>query len=153
MPALDPHGRSRPVAWVRELRPLTLPGLACGDSGDLPPRAAHPGAVHKIGFTDHTGHRFRVFLTNQPDPSPATLEARHHAQRPAPAAGRATSATAALEVAYRAHAGVEDRIPRRQGHQPCQPALQRLPRQRPLVHSGLGGADPGGLAAGAAAGW
>jgi Transposase DDE domain group 1 len=46
----------------------------------------------------------------QPDPSPATLDARHHAQRPAQAAGRATSATAALEVGHRAHARVEDRI-------------------------------------------
>jgi Transposase DDE domain group 1 len=70
----------------------------------------HPGAAHKTGFTDHTGHRFRVFITNQPDPDPATLDARHHAQRPAQAAGRATSATAALEVGHRAHARVEDRI-------------------------------------------
>jgi hypothetical protein len=68
----------------------------------------HPGAAHKIGFTDHTGHRFRVFITNQPDPDAATLDARHHAQRPAQAAGRATSATAALEVGHRAR--VEDRI-------------------------------------------
>jgi Transposase DDE domain group 1 len=41
---------------------------------------------------------------------PRHLDARHHAQRPAQAAGRATSATAALEVCHRAHARVEDRI-------------------------------------------
>ena len=47
----------------------------------------HPGARHKMGFTDAHGHRFQVFITNQPDPDPAVLEARH-----------------------RPHAHVEDRI-------------------------------------------
>ncbi|HEV8653028.1 MAG TPA: transposase [Actinomycetes bacterium] len=47
----------------------------------------HPGARHKMGFTDQHGHRFQVFITNQPDPDPAVLEARH-----------------------RPHAHVEDRI-------------------------------------------
>jgi hypothetical protein len=40
-----------------------------------------------MGFTDASGHRFQVFITNQPDPGPAVLEARH-----------------------RPHAHVEDRI-------------------------------------------
>jgi Transposase DDE domain group 1 len=40
-----------------------------------------------MGFTDQHGHRFQVFITNQPDPDPAILEARH-----------------------RPHAHVEDRI-------------------------------------------
>ena len=40
-----------------------------------------------MGFTDAAGHRFQVFITNQPDPDPAILEARH-----------------------RPHAHVEDRI-------------------------------------------
>jgi hypothetical protein len=40
-----------------------------------------------MGFTDAHGHRFQVFITNQPDPDPAVLEARH-----------------------RPHAHVEDRI-------------------------------------------
>src|SRR5512132_1035148 len=47
----------------------------------------HPGAAHKLAFTDAHGHRFQVFITNQPDPDPAVLEARH-----------------------RPHAHVEDRI-------------------------------------------
>jgi hypothetical protein len=40
----------------------------------------HPGARHKMGVTDAAGHRFQVFITNQPDP--VILEARHrlHAQ-------------------------------------------------------------------------
>jgi Transposase DDE domain group 1 len=40
-----------------------------------------------MGFTDAAGHRFQVFITNQPDPDPAILEACH-----------------------RPHAHVEDRI-------------------------------------------
>jgi hypothetical protein len=112
VPALDPHGRSRPGAWVRELSTLDLAsqGWPVGTRAICRRERPHPGAVHKTGFTDHTGHRFRVFITNQPDPDPATLDARHLTQRPAQAAGRATSATAALEVCHRAHARVEDRI-------------------------------------------
>jgi len=40
-----------------------------------------------MAFTDAAGHRFQVFITNQADPGPAVLEARH-----------------------RPHAHVEDRI-------------------------------------------
>ena len=36
---------------------------------------AHPGA--QLRFTDHDGHRFQVFLTDQPDPDLARLELRH----------------------------------------------------------------------------
>jgi hypothetical protein len=36
---------------------------------------AHPGA--QLRFTDHDGHRFEVFLTDQPDPDLACLELRH----------------------------------------------------------------------------
>jgi hypothetical protein len=46
---------------------------------------AHPGA--QLRFTDHDGHRFQVFLTDQADPHLAALELRH-----------------------RQHARVEDRI-------------------------------------------
>ena len=35
-------------------------------------------------FTDQHGHRFQVFITDQPDPDIAWLEARH---RPTPAPG------------------------------------------------------------------
>src|SRR4029450_7101384 len=36
---------------------------------------AHPGA--QLRFTDHDGHRFQVFLTDQPNPDLAALELRH----------------------------------------------------------------------------
>jgi hypothetical protein len=47
----------------------------------------HPGAKHKMAFTDQAGHRFQVFITNQTNPDIAALEACH-----------------------RAHARIEDRI-------------------------------------------
>ncbi len=114
VPALDQHGRQRPGAWVCELSTLDLAGQGwpAGTRAICRRERPHPGARHKMSFTDHTGHRFQVFITNQPDPDPTTLDARHHAKRPhpAPPAGRASSATAALEVGHRAHARVEDRI-------------------------------------------
>jgi hypothetical protein len=89
VPARDPHGRPRPGAWVAELSALDLAGQGWpqGTRAICRRERPHPGAAHKIGFTDHTGHRFQVFITNQPDPDPAVLEARH-----------------------RPHARVEDRI-------------------------------------------
>jgi Transposase DDE domain group 1 len=88
-PALDSHDRQRPGAWVAELTSLDLPsqGWPVGTRAICRRERPHPGAAHKIGFTDHTGHRFQVFITNQHDPDPARLEARH-----------------------RPHARVEDRI-------------------------------------------
>jgi hypothetical protein len=89
VPALDPHGRQRRGAWVAELSALDLAGQGWpqGTRAICRRERPHPGAAHKLGFTDHTGHRFQVFITNQPDPDPARLEARH-----------------------RPHARVEDRI-------------------------------------------
>ncbi|HZD03041.1 MAG TPA: IS1380 family transposase [Actinomycetes bacterium] len=88
-PATDPGGRARPGAWVAELSGLDLAsqGWPAGTRAICRRERPHPGAAHKIAFTDHTGHRFQVFITNQPDPDPARLEARH-----------------------RPHARVEDRI-------------------------------------------
>jgi hypothetical protein len=88
-PALDPDGRPRRGAWVAELTGLDLAsaGWPQGTRAICRRERPHPGARHKMGFTDPHGHRFQVFITNQPDPDPAILEARH-----------------------RPHAHVEDRI-------------------------------------------
>jgi hypothetical protein len=75
-PAVDPDGQVRRRAEVVELTGWV-------DLGTWPPgtRAicrredAHPGA--QLRFTDHNGHRFQVFLTDQPDPELAALELRH----------------------------------------------------------------------------
>jgi hypothetical protein len=88
-PALDPDGRPRRGAWVAELASLDLQraGWPEGIRAICRRERPHPGARHKMAFTDAAGHRFQVFVTNQPDPDPAVLEARH-----------------------RPHAHVEDRI-------------------------------------------
>jgi hypothetical protein len=88
-PALDPCGRPRRGAWVAELSTLELAGAGWpeGTRAICRRERPHPGARHKMAFTDAQGHRFQVFITNQPDPDPAILEGRH-----------------------RPHAHVEDRI-------------------------------------------
>jgi hypothetical protein len=86
-PAADQHGHDRQGAWVCELSWLDLAGWPPGTRAICRRERPHPGARHKMTFTDQHGHRFQVFITNQPDPDIVCLEARH-----------------------RAHARVEDRI-------------------------------------------
>jgi hypothetical protein len=88
-PARDAGGRPRHGAWVAELAGLDLAssGWPEGTRAICRRERPHPGAAHKMAFTDAAGHRFQVFITNQPDPDPTILEARH-----------------------RPHARVEDRI-------------------------------------------
>jgi Transposase DDE domain group 1 len=87
-PALDVDGRPRDGAWVCELTlDLAAAGWPAGTRAICRRERPHPGAIPKMTFTDAAGHRFQVFITNQPDPDIRVLEARH-----------------------RAHARVEDRI-------------------------------------------
>jgi Transposase DDE domain group 1 len=88
-PAVAADGRPRRGAWVAELATLELAGAGWpeGIRAICRRERPHPGAAHKLGFTDAHGHRFQVYITNQTDPDPAVLEARH-----------------------RPHAHVEDRI-------------------------------------------
>jgi hypothetical protein len=83
-PAVDADGRSRRGAWVAELATLELAGAGWpeGIQAICRRERPHPGAAHKLGFTDAHGHRFQVYITNQTDPDPAVLEVRHrpHAQ-------------------------------------------------------------------------
>jgi hypothetical protein len=74
--AVDADGQVRPGAEVCEL-------TAWVDLGNWPDGTrvlcrredAHPGA--QLRFTDLDGHRFQVFLTDQPDRDVAVLELRH----------------------------------------------------------------------------
>jgi Transposase DDE domain group 1 len=76
IPAVDPDGRRRPGAEVVELTGwIDLRTWPEGTRAICRREDAHPGA--QLRFTDHDGHRFQVFLTDQPDPDPAALELRH----------------------------------------------------------------------------
>jgi hypothetical protein len=75
-PAVEPDGQPRDGAEVCELTGWV-------DLGNWPEGTrmlcrredAHPGA--QLRFTDHDGHRFQVFVTDQPDPNLAVVELRH----------------------------------------------------------------------------
>ena len=75
-PAIDADGQVRHGAEVCELTGwLDLHTWPAGTRAICRREDAHPGA--QLRFTDHDGHRFQVFLTDQPDPDLAPLELRH----------------------------------------------------------------------------
>jgi hypothetical protein len=74
-PAIDADGQPRPGAEVTELHTLDLAGWPQGTRAICRREDPHPGA--QLSFTDADGHRFQVFITDQPDPNVATLELRH----------------------------------------------------------------------------
>jgi hypothetical protein len=74
-PAIDPDGQPRPGAEVAELQALDLAGWPQGTRVICRREDSHPGA--QLSFTDADGHRFQVFLTDQPDPDITRLELRH----------------------------------------------------------------------------
>jgi Transposase DDE domain group 1 len=75
-PAVDPDGQVRPGAEVCELTGwIDLHTWPEGTRTICRREDAHPGA--QLRFTDHDGHRFQVFLTDQPNPDLAALELRH----------------------------------------------------------------------------
>jgi hypothetical protein len=76
IPAVDPDDQVRPGAEVVELTGwVDLHTWPPGTRAICRREGAHPGA--QLRFTDHDGHRFQVFLTDQPDPDLARLELRH----------------------------------------------------------------------------
>jgi hypothetical protein len=75
-PAVDAAGQVRHGAEVVELTGwIDLHTWPDGTRAICRREDAHPGA--QLRFTDHDGHRFQVFLTDQPDPDLAALELRH----------------------------------------------------------------------------
>jgi hypothetical protein len=75
-PAVDADGQPREGAEVCELTGwLDLHTWPAGTRAICRREDAHPGA--QLRFTDHDGHRFQVFLTDQDDPDLARLELRH----------------------------------------------------------------------------
>ena len=75
-PAVDPDSQLRADAEVVELTGwIDLGRWPAGTRAICRREDAHPGA--QLRFSDHDGHRFQVFLTDQPDPDLAGLELRH----------------------------------------------------------------------------
>jgi hypothetical protein len=75
-PAVDPDGQPRNGAEVCELTGwIDLHTWPAGTRAICRREDAHPGA--QLRFSDHDGHRFQVFLTDQPDGDLAALELRH----------------------------------------------------------------------------
>ena len=75
-PAVDADGHPRDGAEVVELTGwVDLHTWPDGTRVICRREDAHPGA--QLRFSDHDGHRFQVFLTDQPDPDLARLELRH----------------------------------------------------------------------------
>jgi hypothetical protein len=75
MSATDADGQPRSGAEVAELHALDLAGWPPGTRAVCRREAPHPGA--QLSFTDADGHRFQVFITDQPDSDLARLELRH----------------------------------------------------------------------------
>jgi hypothetical protein len=79
--AVNADGQSRDGAWVTELTgQVNLEGWPEGTRLICRRERPHPGA--QLSFTDHDGHRFQCFITDQDGPDIAALEADHrqHAQ-------------------------------------------------------------------------
>ncbi len=75
VPAIDRDGKTRPNGQLAELTGLVnLDGWPQRSRLICRRERAHPGA--QLSFTDHDGHRFQVFLTDQDDPEIARLELR-----------------------------------------------------------------------------
>jgi hypothetical protein len=75
-PAVEPDGQVRDGVEVCELTGwVDLHTWPAGTRVICRREDAHPGA--QLRFTDHDGHRFQVFLTDQPDGDAAALELRH----------------------------------------------------------------------------
>jgi hypothetical protein len=75
-PAVEPDGQPRDGAEVCELTGwVDLGNWPAGTRMLCRREDAHPGA--QLRFTDHDGHRFQVFVTDQPDGDLAALELRH----------------------------------------------------------------------------
>jgi hypothetical protein len=75
-PAIDATGQVRHGAEVCELTGwIDLHTWPDGTRVICRREDAHPGA--QLRFTDHDGHRFQVFLTDQPEGDLAALELRH----------------------------------------------------------------------------
>jgi hypothetical protein len=99
-PAVDADGQPRHGAEVCELTGwLDLHTWPDGTRAICRREDADPGA--QLRFTDHDGHRFQVFLTNQPELDLAALELRHRQRARIEDRIRAAKATGLANLPFR----------------------------------------------------
>lgn len=77
-PALTADGSERDGAQVAELAELDLAAWPTGTRAICRRERPHPGA--QLSFSDHDGHRFQAFITNQTGGRIARLEQLHRAR-------------------------------------------------------------------------
>jgi len=75
-PAVNADGKRRQGAWVAELTgQVNLQGWPAGTRLICRRERPHPGA--QLSFSDHDGHRFQCFITDQDGADLTALEATH----------------------------------------------------------------------------
>ncbi len=75
-PAINADREPREGAWVTELTgQIALDAWPAGSRLICRRERPHPGA--QLSFSDHDGHRFQCFITDQPGDDLAALELRH----------------------------------------------------------------------------
>jgi hypothetical protein len=100
-PALDSSGDARKGAWVAELD-LDLTGWPKGSRAICRRERPHPGA--QLTFSDADGHRFQVFLTNQPGKRIARLEQVHRQRAAIEDSIRCAKASGLRNLPFRSYA-------------------------------------------------
>lgn len=102
-PAINQDGQARQGAWVVELTDRV--GLDAWPEGSrliCRRERPHPGA--QLSFTDHDGHRFQCFSTDQTDADLAALEVRHREHAIVEDRVRALKSTGAANLPFAAFA-------------------------------------------------
>jgi hypothetical protein len=98
--ALAADGEPRDGAGVAELADLDLSAWPAGTRAICRRERPHPGA--QLSFTDHDGHRFGVFITNQSGPRIARLEQIHRQRASVEDAIRAAKDSGLRNLPFRA---------------------------------------------------
>ena len=103
VPALDADGGERDGAWVAELAlDLEKTGWPQGTRAICRRERPHPGA--QLSFTDDSGYRFQVFITNQQGGRIARLEQIHRSRAAIEDSIRCAKASGLRNLPFRAYA-------------------------------------------------
>jgi Transposase DDE domain group 1 len=101
--AINTDGTDRDGAWVAELTgAISLSGWPAGTRLICRRERPHPGA--QLSFSDHDGHRFQCFITDQQSADIAGLEALHRAHAQVEDRVKALKASGASHLPFGAYA-------------------------------------------------